>query len=232
MKILFSFRFIGLIHLVMFMLFFCVDDSTAEEQCSGEVCFSWAFGAIVKSDDSPRFVKISRDTALKSGDQIKMLIKLEKKCFVYVFYYSSQGQLERLFPDSLSQFSTDYETSKNYYIPQGNFVLELDDNVGQEKFYLIASAQRLQELENLFGSYESAEDSKKPEFVKNIIHEIRDLRKRHKKFTAAAERPVTSTGSIRAHIAIEETQFPDLDKIAIKVNAKDFFAKTFTIDHR
>ena len=71
-----------------------------------------------------------------------------------------------LFPYSLNQFATDYLLSKEYYIPQGNFVFELDDTGGYEKFYLIASAQRLQELENLFGSYESAEDFKKPEFIK------------------------------------------------------------------
>ena len=135
----------------------------ANLQTDNNVSFLWAFGAIKKTNQELQFIKITRDTELKSGDQLKMLVRLNKKCFVYVFYYSSQGQLFMLLPYNLNQFSTDYETSKNYYIPQGNFVLELDDNVGQEKFYLIASAQRLQELENLFGSYESAEDFKKPE---------------------------------------------------------------------
>jgi hypothetical protein len=201
-------------------------------QTDNNVSFIWAFGAIKKGNQELKFTKITRDIELKSGDRLKMLVKLKKKCFVYVFYYSSQGQLQMLLPYSLNQFSTDYETSKNYYIPQGNFVLELDDNVGQEKFYLIASALRLQELENLFGSYKSAEDFKRPEFIENIIQEIRQLRKRHKKFTAEAERPIASTGSIRAHTAIEETEFPDLDKLAIEFTAKDFFAKTFTIDHK
>ena len=204
----------------------------ANLQTENNVSFLWAFGAIKKTNQELQFRKITRDTELKSGDQLKMLVKLNKKCFVYVFYYSSQGQLFMLLPYNLNQFSTDYETSKNYYIPQGNFVLELDDNVGQEKFYLIASAQRLQELENLFGSYESAEDFKKPEFIENIIHEIRQLRKRHKKFTTEAERPIASTGSIRAHIISEQAGLPDLDKFAVRINAESFFAKTFTIDHR
>jgi hypothetical protein len=225
-------RFVILIILVGLLLFPNAKYTKADQECTGKVCFSWAFGALVGAKNNRKLIKITRDTELKSGDQLKMLVKLNKKCFVYVFYYSSQGQLYMLLPYNLNQFSTDYETSKNYYIPQGNFVLELDDNVGQEKFYLIASAQRLQELENLFGSYESAEDFKKPEFIENIIHEIRQLRKRHKKFTTEAERPIASTGSIRAHIISEQAGLPDLDKFAVQINAKSFFAKTFTIDHK
>jgi hypothetical protein len=136
------------------------------------------------------------------------------------------------FPYNLNQFSNDYEVSKNYYIPQGDFVLELDENVGQEKFYLIASAQRLPELENLYSSYESVEDFKKPKYIENIIHEIRQIRKSHKQFTTKAERPVVSIGGLRAHIIIEETKYSDLDKFAIEIAANNFFARTFTIDHK
>jgi hypothetical protein len=87
-------------------------------------------------------------------------------------------------------------------------------------------------LENLFDSYDSDEGVKKPESSENIIREIKRLRKRHKKFTAEAERPTASTGSIRAHVVSEQTGLPDLDKIAVEVTAKGFFAKTFTIDHK
>jgi hypothetical protein len=225
-------RFVILIILVGLLLFPNAKYTKADQECTGKVCFSWAFGALVGAKNNRKLIKITRDTELKSGDQLKMLVKLNKKCFVYVFYYSSQGQLYMLLPYNLNQFSTDHETSKNYYIPQGNFVLELDDNVGQEKFYLIASTQRLPELENIFGSLESAEDSKKPEFIKSIIQEIRHLRKSHKKFTAEAERPIASTGSVRAHIISEKAVLPDLNKITVEITANDFFAKTYTIDHK
>lgn len=228
----FSFRFICSIHLMIFVLSFCVDQPKAEEQCTGEVCFYWAFGAIKRDGNGQKFITISGDAELQSGDQIKMLVKLNKKCFVYVFYHSSQGELYMLFPYNLSQFSSDYEISKNYTIPQGDFVLELDEHVGEEKIYLLASAQRIPELENLYSSYKTAEDSQKPEFIKNIIQEIRHLRKRHTQFTIEAERPEPSTGSIRAHVISDKSQLPDLDKISIEYAAKDFFAKTFTIVHK
>jgi hypothetical protein len=202
------------------------------EQADDNVSFLWAFGAIKKTNQGSQFIKITRDIELKSGDQLKMLVKLNKKCFVYVFYYSSQGELHMLWPYHMNQFSTDYEISKNYYIPKGNFVLELDEITGEEKIYLIASASRLHELENLFGSSNSAESVKKPEVIESIIQEIKHLRKRHKKFTTEAERPVASTGSIRAHIIDEQSGLPDLDKLAVQINAENFFAKTFTIDHK
>jgi hypothetical protein len=225
-------RFVILIILVGLLLFPNGKYTKADQECTGKVCLSWAFGALVGVKNNRKLIKITRDTELKSGDQLKMLVKLNKKCFVYVFYYSSQGQLYILLPYNLNQFPTDYETSKNYYIPQGNLVLELDENIGKEKIYLIASARRLHELENLFGSYNSAEGLKKPEFIENIIQEIRHLRKRHKKFTAEAERPVASTGSVRAPIISEKASLPDLNKITVEITANDFFAKTYTIDHK
>lgn len=231
-KILFSSRLIYSIQLMMLMLVFCADHAAAEEQCAGEVCFNWAFGALKGNESDQKFIKIARDTELQTGDKLKMLVRLNNKCFVYVFYHSSQDELYMLFPYDLSQFSNDYEVSKNYYIPQGNYILELDDHVGKEKFYLVASAKRLHELENLFASYDSEEGLKKPEFMESIIQEIRNLRKRHKKFTIEAERPIASTGTIRAHVASERPGLQDLDKIANKFIAQDFFAKTFTIDHK
>jgi hypothetical protein len=203
----------------------------AESQCAGDVCFSWALGAIVESKRNTEFLQIRRDTTLNSGDQLKMLLKLRKKCFVYVFYHGPQGELHMLFPYDLSQFLYDYEILKNYYIPKGDFVLELDEIAGQEKIYLIASNRRMNELEDLYTSYSYAGYHQKQELIKKIIHKIRKLRKRHKKFTTEAERPVASIGSIRGHI-IREEDFTDLEKIAIEFTAKKFFAKTFTIDHK
>ena len=107
----------------------------------------------------------------------------------------------------------------------------MDENVGPEKFYLIAYNQRLSELENLYGSYSSSETLKKPKLLESIIDEIKLLRKRHKKLTITAERPPLSLGPVRAQIVNDKKEFPDLDKFAVQINAEIFFAKTFTIDH-
>jgi hypothetical protein len=207
------------------------DYAEAGDECLGSVCFSWAFGAYVKGDGKRKLVKIERDRELKTGDQLKMLIKLKRKCYLYVFYYSAQGQLYMLFPYSLDQFTTDYVLSKEYYIPQGDFVFQLDNTVGEEKFYLIASVSRLSELENLFGSYESVQDFKKPEYLQKIIAELKQLRKKQK-LTTEAERPLSSLGPIRASIVEDKSELKGLDKITTEYNADEFFAKTITIEHQ
>ena len=70
-----------------------------------------------------------------------------------------------LFPYSLRQFNSEDLVGIDYYIPQGNFVFALDETAGLEKFYLIASVLRLSELEDLYGSYEAVEASKKPDYI-------------------------------------------------------------------
>ena len=64
-------------------------------QIENNVTFSWAFGAIKNTDAGPHFESITRDTVLKTGDQIKFLLRVESKCFIYLIYQSSQGDLKR-----------------------------------------------------------------------------------------------------------------------------------------
>ena len=225
-------QIILIIYLISASLYCGTPLAVAEPQCKGDVCFSWAFGAIVEPNGTRALIQVKRDTTLNSGDQLKMLLKLRKKCFVYVFYHGPQGELHMLFPYDLSQFSKDYEVSKEYYIPKGDLVLELDEIVGKEKIYLLASIRRLPKLEDLYTTYKFAEYSKRSEIIEKIIHEIRKQRIRHKKFTIEAERPVASIGSIRGHVLREEAAFTDLEGMAIEFTAKNFFAKTFTIDHK
>ena len=109
--------------------------------------FLWAFGAIKKTEDGSVFQSIDRDTALNTGDKIKFFIRLDKQCFVYLIYCSSQNEIKVLFPHRFEVEGHEYNISQNYYIPIGKQWFELDDHVGQEKFYLLASIDRLKELE-------------------------------------------------------------------------------------
>ena len=94
-------RFMILIALIVSLCIIMEKNSYAEEECLGNICFAWAFGAYVSSENERKLVKIERDRELKTGDQLKMLLMLKRKCYLYVFYYSAQGQLFMLFPYSL-----------------------------------------------------------------------------------------------------------------------------------
>ncbi|MCD6296302.1 MAG: hypothetical protein J7M30_04020 [Deltaproteobacteria bacterium] len=82
------------------------------------------------------------------------------------------------------------------------------------------------------GDYTSADPGKKPELAKQILSEIRKLKKANRKFTTDAERPVAIGGNVRGIKKDKVVLTPDIDPIAAVVSATDFYSKTFTIDHQ
>jgi hypothetical protein len=203
----------------------------AQEEQGGEpaVEFRWALGALVGAGEEEKLVPIKQDTALKSGDQLKMLVDLEKKCFVYVLHQNARGELKLLFPYSLQQFATSYEVGKKYYIPRGDDWLRLGEEAGSETIHLLASVQRIEAIENLWIQYDSAEALHKPEIAKLILSEIRDEKKQNRELSLQAERPVTIGGNVRS---LQEPDPLDVATIADGITANSFYGRTFTIDHQ
>jgi len=194
--------------------------------------FHWAFLAAKQASQNVHIEPITRDTILKSGDQIKFFIKLQNSCYVYLIYHSSQGELSVLFPHRFKLKNGEKTLAINHYIPKGDQWFELDEHAGEERFYLLASTERLLELESLVNNYETADAAKKPSLVKMILSEIRGLRKMHLKFKTFAERPVSIIGGLRGTDKNEPAGALDAAKYAIEISADTFYSRTFTIDHK
>ena len=200
-------------------------------QPDANIKFQWAFGALKKANGS-KFEAVSKDTDLKTGDQIKFFLKVNKNCFVYLIYRSSQGDLSVLFPHRFKLLSAEYTVSGDHYIPKGDEWFELDEHTGEERFYLLASVERLLSLETLINDYENADAAKKPPLAKKILSEIRVLRKQHLKFKTYAERPVNIIGNLRGTEKAETAGPHDIAKFAVEISAYTFYSRTFTIDHQ
>jgi len=194
--------------------------------------FEWGFGVLSGSAKDPELVSVTRDTTLKSGDQVKMIVKLTKECFVYLIHEESDGEIALRFPYDLEQFSTDYKVGKNYYIPKGRPWFQLDDKVGKESFYLLASTTRLTDLENLLKKYRSSSASAKTALAKDIVSEIRNVRKRFKTFATTAERPISIGGNVRGTQSPAAGRRPDVATITTEILANNFYGKTITVDHK
>ncbi len=194
--------------------------------------FLWAFGAIKKTEDGSVFKSIDRDTALNTGDKIKFFIRLNRQCFVYLIYRSSQNEIKALFPHRFEVKDNEYNISQNYYIPIGNQWFELDDHVGQEKFYLLASADRLNELEAIINKYESADPARQPVIANKIQLEIRKLRKKHLNSKSYGQRPVNIIGVLRGAEKAEKDASYDVANFAIEISADTLYSRSFTIDHK
>jgi hypothetical protein len=220
---------------VLYLVLFCSGNPVlaeeAQPQPDANLQFQWAFGALKKANGS-KFEAIDRDTVLKTGDQIKFFLNVDKNCFVYLIYSSSQGEISVLFPHRFKLRSSEYTVAGHHYIPGGNQWFELDEHTGEEKFYLLASANRLTQLEAMINDYESADAAKKPTLAQAILAEIRKLRKEHLKFKTYAERPVNIIGNLRGTEKAETAEPQDIAKFAVEISADTFYSRTFTIDHK
>ena len=197
-----------------------------------KIVFQWAFCALRKADTGSQISVIARDTAMKSGDQIKFFVRLENPNFLYLIYQNSLREMSVLFPYRFKQLESRDTMSGKHYIPDGNRWFELDEHTGQERFYLLASIQRLFDLEVLINQYESADKAKKSELAEKITSEIRSLRKRHLKFKTYAEKPVAIIGNIRGAEQTEGVQSKDIADYAVEISTTTFFSRTYTIDHQ
>jgi len=220
---------------VLYFVLFCSGNPVLAEEAQpppdANLQFQWAFGALKKANGS-KFEAIDRDTVLKTGDQIKFFLNVDKNCFVYLIYSSSQGELSVLFPYRFKLRSSEYTLAGHHYIPGGNQWFELDEHTGEEKFYLLASANRLTQLEAMINDYESADAAKKPTLAQAVLAEIRKLRKEHLKFKTYAERPVNIIGNLRGTEKAETAEPQDIAKFAVEISADTFYSRTFTIDHK
>jgi hypothetical protein len=206
--------------------------SLAAAQQKPNVSFEWAFATLSTAGKEYTLVPIVRDTTLRTGDQLKMMVRLKTDCFVYVLHENPAGEISVRFPYDLKQFTTDYKIAKNYFIPKGRDWFKLDTNAGLETFYVVASGRRLLDLEVLLSKYSDADGSKKPAVAKDILAEIRNVRKSFKTFTTLAERPISIGGNVRGLGKEPSGGFPDVSQIATEISANNFYGKTFTIDHK
>ena len=199
---------------------------------SEEIIFQWAFCTLRKADNGQRLDVITRDTTLKTGDQIKFFVKLERPCYLYLIYQSSQRELSVLYPARFKHLDGKDSRPVKQYIPEGDQWFELDEYSGKEKFFLLASSIRLLDLEALINQYESADKAKKTGLADKITSEIRNLRKRHLKFKTYAEKPVTIIGNLRGAEQSESVHSKDIADYAVEISTTTFFSRTYTIDHQ
>lgn len=213
-------------------LAFAPQPAVGQDATEGNFMFRWAFGAISGSGNNREITPVDRDMVLKSGDQLKMLVEAESPCYVYVIHAGEGGSVELLFPYEFDRLGDICQASESNYVPKGEPWLALDNNPGRETFYLLASAQRLTELENLLKAYAAAEQDKKAEAGEQVVAEIKNIKKQNRQLSTTAERPVTIGGNVRGVGAPKGSGVPDVADIAVEISGTGFYAKTFSIEHQ
>lgn len=212
------------------LVILCVTATTGYSKDDNSLSFLWAFAALTGDGVDRRLVQVTKDTTLKSGDQLKMMVELNSEGYIYVLYNSSNGELVKLFPDNPGSADS-LQVGTRHFLPEGNLWFTLDEQTGLEKFYLIASQTRLVELEKLLVSYENAPAAEQVEAAKEIRKHIIELRKEKRKLATVADRPVEIGGNIRS-VDNAQLMSQDISLLAMDISGSDFFARTFTIEHQ
>ncbi len=201
----------------------------AHAQTPNAIRFRWAFGALEGPRDNPRLISIRQDTPLRSGDRIKFMVELDQPSFVYLLHHDPRNEISLLFPADLRQT---VRTGQRQYVPAGDEWLEFDQTTGRETFYLLASVQRLTSIESIINRYNNAAPGGRTAISAEIVAEIRRLRDQNRNFSAQAERPVSIGGNVRGIDEAPARRLPDVATIAVEIAAGQFYARTFTIEHR
>jgi hypothetical protein len=93
-------------------------------------------------------VEIKKGGVLKSGDRFKINFSIDKDAYVYVLSRDSLGKVSKLFFEQVS-------IHKKYSIP--NEWYHLDDNIGKETIYIIASHKPIDDINSFVKILESSE---------------------------------------------------------------------------
>jgi len=202
---------------------FVVAMCMASSAFAQDVRFRWAFGISTGAGAARTFKGITgEDVVVKSGDEIKLFVAPDCKCFIYVLHQDQAGVFSTLYPAD-GAFPATPPTGPSS-IPPGNSWLLVDDVKGTERIYLLASTSRLTELEKMLTAA-----AKAPSPAQQIVAELARLQKS----TIArnwSERPVPIGGQVRGK---PDPAHPDIAQHATVITGTGpFVSRVFIIDHR
>jgi len=133
-----------------------------EEKLAVEVNFFYENNGVAR--------ELKNGATLRSKlDYYYLYFKPEQKSYVYIYQVDSSGAVYQLFPNLLySNAWNPVKKGKGYYIPNKD-QFYLDDVVGEERIYLMASKEPAIKIEKLFAKMKSANDPAARRGIENKI---------------------------------------------------------------
>ena len=191
--------------------------------------FSWAFLYQGKDGITRPIDYDKRVVRLQSGDKLKIYLRPQDACHIYLYLYDSRKDLFLLFPETFGSSEQSPLVTKNFELPGVNSWYYLDENLGMETFYLIVSAQPLDGLEErtqqYFNGFTNERNSRRIITYKyGVLDEIKRLIKESSYLSDTAEKPVAVAGDFRG---IREER----DLNGVHIEAADIYVKTIRLAH-
>ena len=116
---------------------------------------------------------LAEEIALTAADNYRFVIQTTRDCYVYVYQLDSRGELAKILPNNVySSVENPLQQGQTYHIPSEPNWLYLGEKEGEERIYVVASAQPMQELEELYAQYDSATNELRRESLSHLLKEL------------------------------------------------------------
>ncbi len=99
-----------------------------------------------------RLEEASPDSTFHSGDWVKVKVEGNRDGFLYVVSRGSGGNWNVLFPSVLEAGDNSLKARREYQIPGGKQAFHFDEQVGQERLFIVYSSQPVEDLDALIYS--------------------------------------------------------------------------------
>jgi hypothetical protein len=87
-------------------------------------------------------------------DNYKVVFQSNIPCYLYIAQVDSTGKVDPIFPSGYASGGNPVQPYTSYSVPGGTEWFYLDNNVGVETIYVMASRQRRNDLEEILGQFE------------------------------------------------------------------------------
>ncbi|MBS1257475.1 MAG: hypothetical protein MAG551_00519 [Candidatus Scalindua arabica] len=133
------------------------------------------------TDGSISRVTIEEGSILQSGDKFKVQFKTSKDAYVYIIIHDSLNKANLLFPDPGIKLSNNVKANSSHTVPAQDRWFWLDENIGVETVFVLASESLLDNINALLIEMEDADEPEKKvmEFVKDKSSVVRAISFRH-----------------------------------------------------
>lgn len=184
--------------------------------------FTWAF--VRKTDDCCEVIDFGSRPSIESGDHLRIYIEAESEIYIYLFLFDTSRSLYQLYPPTADYYRRQDPFSGSVALPSINDWFVMDDSRGTERFTLLASNVRLDELEEAAINYAARPDD--AELQAEVLAEMRKAIQEHSDLATITERGVAIAGAMNTRGPLDE-----IDGMATEVVAEEFYGKTLRLRH-
>jgi hypothetical protein len=200
-----------------------------------DVAFDWSFETHTGTGGWQPVAFAERVT-MADGDLLRFAVRpVTVGTFVYLFVQEAEGGVGLLFPADFAAFTVPDYAGFRHVVPPGADSFVLEGSPAVERFTLIASSQRLRQLEAQVAALREAGAAEVAAARQRVLDEIAALRRQHSQLSVVAEKPVTVAVSTReAAPASEGGSGALIDATEadwIRIEADGFYIRTFRVEH-